>query len=306
MKKYFLCSVVVPIILIVFFVLISKNLNNESSILTDNVTNKEVKNKKQQIEKKTKKLNGNKTKTNQKFRTKSPTKPEITSIDQPKEDLFFKDYQDKNGLISQVHIYAKMNITMSTGVMIYFHGDNANDFNNGQKSSRLNKLVRVAKKYNLLPIAIKTPANDLTWWSNGWQNSQYVNNFIKDNLFENYPINKKRILLVGYSGGSEFITENFIWRYGQNLFLGGGCILFAGGSQPEEYYNNYNLNFLKSFKMHYFSGTNDFMHDKVIKGVKYFIKKGFAVTYEYPEGEDHFDLPFSIVVEERLSQGFLE
>jgi predicted peptidase len=244
---------------------------------------------------------------NNNFITKNPSKTEKTTTKiiptHKKEDLYFEEFNSLKKIKILYHIYQDMEINEDTGFMIYFHGDNANDFNNGKNSKRINLLVNVAKKYNLLLIAIKTPSEDLTWWKDGENNAFYADEFINEFLLNEFDLNKDRVLLVGYSGGAEFLTENFIWRYLQKDYKG-GTILFAGGSKP---LNNIDFNdsFIKNFSFYYYSGTEDFMHDKVLEGANFFKEKGFSVKTDYPNGEDHFDIPFYSIVEEQLKNNFL-
>ncbi|MEN8905466.1 MAG: hypothetical protein ABF289_05855 [Clostridiales bacterium] len=222
-----------------------------------------------------------------------------------KKDLFFRTYKSQLNYTGQYHLYEDMKLNKNTGIMIYFHGDNANDFNKGKNSKRLNLLVDVSKEHNLIPIALKTPTKDLTWWKNIESNSEYINDFFINFILKKYDINKNRVLLVGYSGGAELLSEYFIYKYGQYI-LNGGAILFAGGSKPPINDILFNDKFVSDFNIHFYSGTNDFMHSDVLYGVEYFMKKGFATTYEYPEGEDHYNLPFYKIVNEQLENGFLK
>jgi predicted peptidase len=196
----------------------------------------------------------------------------------------------------------------ATGLMLYLHGDGAEEFNEGRYSIDLYWLSKVAKRNNLLLAALKTPSEDLTWWKSGLINSQYIKDFIVDYIFKNFTINKDRVLLVGYSGGAEIITSSFLKTYGQYFFTG-GAILLGGGSaliKPDDEEVYYRSSFINSFKLHFFSGTEDYMNDYVTYSMNYFYDRGFYVTYEFPEGENHYYFPLADVVSDQLNNGFLD
>jgi predicted peptidase len=221
-------------------------------------------------------------------------------------DRYFQFFRAKSGIEGQYHLYGNMRTDSNTGLMIYLHGDGAEDFDNGVNSESLNKLMNAGKKNNLLPVAVKTPSFDLTWWKDGVTNAKYLNDFFIEYLFSNFNLNKERVLLVGYSGGSELITEFFMLDYAQNLFKG-ATILFGGGSVQYSYDSNimYSENFKKLFKIHYYTGTNDFMYEKAKYAARFFSKEGFNVSAQYPKGEDHYNLPMDTVVSQQLKKGIL-
>lgn len=79
-------------------------------------------------------------------------------------------------------------------------------------------------------LSVRTPSDDGKWWTG--DNINYLTNTIQKER-TSHGINLDQLWLVGYSGGSEFITQSFFPEYAESMNTG-GFLVFGGGNAPKD------------------------------------------------------------------------
>jgi hypothetical protein len=205
-----------------------------------------------------------------------------------------------NGLKSAFHLYASLDTSKPIGLVVWLHGDGAYDFSHTADPVR--KMAALAKNYNMAFLAVKTPASDVTWWTNPGPNQAFLADLLNKEVFTKYNIDRSRVLLAGYSGGAEFLASDFISGSAASTLCGGGALLFGCGSPPSERSSTpFNANFVTNFKFHFYTGQADEYLSNAKRGSQYFMSKGFAVTTEFPPGINHTSIPFVTIFQNQLS-----
>ena len=181
-------------------------------------------------------------------------------------DVTAVNYAASNGYSSKYHLYAAgLDWMKPVGLLIHFHGDGAFEYNNPTSSWMLggaNGLIAQAKARNMILLVPLTPDDAVgrfTWWA--WygkeENPRYARDLIAY-ILGRYKIDKKRIWLSGYSGGSQFITRYLLPHFGVDLgIVGGGFICFAGGQAPAESFAPYNPSFKAAWHCRWVVGALD-------------------------------------------------
>ncbi|WP_415395208.1 hypothetical protein ACMTN4_07510 [Rhodococcus globerulus] len=171
-----------------------------------------------------------------------------------------------NSYSSKYHLYAAgLDWTKPVGLMVHFHGDGAFEYNNPTSSWMLggaNGMIAQAKARNMLLLVPLTPDDAVgrfTWWA--WYGKEENPRYAKDliaYILGRYKIDKKRIWLSGYSGGSQFITRYLLPHFGVDLgIVGGGFICFGGGQAPAASFEPYNPAFKAAWHCRWVVGALD-------------------------------------------------
>ena len=79
-------------------------------------------------------------------------------------------------------------------------------------------------------LSVRTPSADGKWWSG--DNVKYFADTIQRESTK-HRCTMDQLWLIGYSGGSEFITQSFFPEYAESM-KGGGFIVFGGGDAPND------------------------------------------------------------------------
>ena len=226
------------------------------------------------------------------------------------------------GYTSTYHLYSStIDTSKPIGLMLHFHGDGAWDYDNYNSDSALDAdgakgLVQVARDYNMIFVSVKTPVSGSIcdsaapcWWDNGNTNSDYVAALMQD-LYGKYNIDKTKIWYVGFSGGSQLITQYLVVRH-SDLVEGGGAVIFGGGGSPVRpaawpkpifNINNISQRFKNNFKMFWFTGKKDNGQGSADgynaladaqDGVQWFSDNGFITGYNFSYDINHNDLVVS-------------
>ncbi|MBL8158896.1 hypothetical protein JNJ66_00380 [Candidatus Saccharibacteria bacterium] len=213
---------------------------------------------------------------------------------------------------AQYHLFGQgLPTDKPLGLMLQFHGDGAEEFDNLREGT-LEGYAEQAKQREMLLIAIRTPdSGTVTWWEDGGTNAEWVRDFLENEIYPKYNINRSNAWLIGYSGGSVFITS-FLVHGHSDLFCGGGSIAFGGGGRP---YSGQGAaqsqEFINSFTMKWYTGQEDVAanasdgYDALSdakEGEAYYREKGFETSIETPAGIDHYSIPFVEVVTRLLPQ----
>ena len=181
-------------------------------------------------------------------------------------DVTGVNYSASNAYSSKYHLFAAgLDWTKPVGLLVHFHGDGAFEYNNPTNAWMLggtNGMIAHAKARNMILLVPLTPDDAVgrfTWWT--WygkeENPRYARDLIAY-ILGRYKIDKKRIWLSGYSGGSQFITRYLLPHFGVDLgIVGGGFICFGGGQAPAASFSPYNPAFKAAWHCRWVVGALD-------------------------------------------------
>lgn len=225
----------------------------------------------------------------------------------------------RNGLSSKYHVYASgLSADSVEGVVFHFHGDGAYEFTHPNDPYALGGgtgIVAEAKARGYVVVSVLSPdqAGEVTWWEDGARNAGYVADLMNA-ILDRYPDAAGNTWLVGYSGGSQFITQFFLPLYAGRI-TGGGAVMFGGGGRPYDVVARPYPDALKErFPMFWYTGSRDngrrsddgydALGDPVHgarSGVEYYAAEGFHTAYEWPRGVGHdLDHRFGAILGQQL------
>jgi predicted peptidase len=209
-------------------------------------------------------------------------------------------YTANNGASARYLVDAPMDISMTNakGLLVYLHGDNANEV-----SSLYRSLPAALSAHNLMSLFVYSPDGGKRWYSSGRNHADFLNDFLKSEIFKKYNINLNQIYFVGVSGGSEFLGGYFLGRHLNNFTTpigGGGAILLCGGKRY------FDQNFTPShetrtnFRLHFYTQERDFLFAGVKKAIDYYRSTGITVSEKLPSGGSHCGFSVKTAIEESL------
>lgn len=225
-----------------------------------------------------------------------------------------------DGTSSQYHVFAAgLSPETVTGIIFQFHGDGAYEFTHPDSSYSLggrNGIVEAGRSRGYVVVAVLSPdERGEMWWEDGEANAAYANELVTS-LTQEYAPGKDNTWLVGYSGGSQFITQFFLPLYSSTL-RGGGAIMFGGGGRPDPVDARPFADSLRAhFPMFWYTGAADDgtlsddgydalgdVNHGAKAGEAYYRQAGFVTGHFYPAGVTH-DLSqrFGGVVADQLDQ----
>ncbi len=178
----------------------------------------------------------------------------------------------------------------SKGLLAFFHGSG----NTATYAQNFGAVDQVAKELGLTPLVLQAP-NGADTWANAArgpsnQHDVYARNLIdKEILAKNSGIDKKRIIFVGVSAGSTFLSGDFLPR-----FIGdykGGAVLLCGGggpvSQADELWRPLPRPVAESMPLSFYIQKQDFLWRQTRQGIAYWGSRGAIIATEMPEGGSH-------------------
>lgn len=170
------------------------------------------------------------------------------------------------------------------GVSIHLHGDGGGDYDWLYEPN-----VRIAKKHDLIGIVVLAPNGEKRWYNEGEANAIFLNELIDKEILGKYNLDRNRVYFSGVSGGSQFLTGQFIPKFGAKY--NSGALLLCGG--PENWLGSISSSkeFISKFKMFWYSGTGDFLYDQILSGISYYKNLGIQVDSEMIQGAEHCDFP---------------
>lgn len=130
------------------------------------------------------------------------------------------------------------------GLVVYLDGDGQelHDHDGDEKSSisggfaGADGIVGAATSRSYDVLSVRTPQkNQNNWWSRSKKTTNDSINHLKRTIQEEshkHSCKTGQLWLVGYSGGSEFITQDFFPNYANSITTG-GFIVFGGGDSPK-------------------------------------------------------------------------
>lgn len=203
--------------------------------------------------------------------------------------------------------------TRPHGVILVFPGDGAGELDPSGDPGFLaggDGIIAQGTARGYLVVALRTPDHEAdTWWGErGAENAQYVHEFLGA-LDRERPVDRRDVWLVGYSGGAQFVTQNYLPAYADDL-EGGGAVLFGGGGAPTDEVDAFPTALHEDFPMFWYAGQDDLGVpdadpysglEEAEAGSAWYADAGFGTDASFPEGIGH-DLTgrFGIVLGERL------
>lgn len=205
-------------------------------------------------------------------------------------------YRDAAGTSSTYHQF-RTSRGNPNGLVVYLDGDGMYGHNNPSSSWALggpNGVVNQANLRGYDVVSVKTPAKDGTFWRAGDKNAAYVASLVRTFPAIAFP----RVWLVGYSGGSQLITQFLLPGHSGDFTRGGGAVICGGGGRPR---NNPSISdgLKTGFPMLWYTGLRDTAANSedgydalgdARAGQSWYASKGLTTTLETPSGLDHDDL----------------
>ena len=149
-------------------------------------------------------------------------------------------YTDSEGETSDCIFYAATDVPV--GLVVYLDGDG--QFFHGQGDQNQDEralgglagaggVVEAASARGYDVVSVRSPGDDGMWWLEDQDGKVRYLEQTLDYVVAECGATTDRVWLVGYSGGSEFISQWFFPAYAERM-AGGGFINFGGGDAPEE------------------------------------------------------------------------
>ena len=147
-------------------------------------------------------------------------------------------YTDSDDETSSCIFYAA--IDAPVGLVTYLDGDGQPFHDQGGQGERgrggragVGGVVEAAGARGYDVVSVRAPGDDDAWWLDGQDAKVRYLEEVLDYVSVECGANLDQLWLVGYSGGSEFISQWFFPAYAEHM-VNGGFILFGGGDAPEE------------------------------------------------------------------------
>lgn len=201
---------------------------------------------------------------------------------------------------SSYHLYAAGRAASdSYGLVIQLHGDGAWEFDNPEY--KLDAMNEFARDNGLLLMSAHTPDHATnTWWQDGEANSMWLSQLLEDEVYREYPIDRSRIWISSYSGGSELATNWFLADQAETI-CGGGAVISGGGTTSAYMIGDveWPVRMRENFALHFYTGTADTAENSgegfdaysaSVEAVVYFNSIGFTATECHPTGTHHDEL----------------
>lgn len=128
------------------------------------------------------------------------------------------------------------------GLVVYLDGDGQSFHSEGNQDqdersrgglAGAGGVVEAASARGYDVVSVRAPGDDGTWWMEDQDGKVRYLEQALDYVVAECGATMNRVWLVGYSGGSEFISQWFFPAYAERM-AGGGFLLFGGGDAPEE------------------------------------------------------------------------
>lgn len=211
-------------------------------------------------------------------------------------------YTDTDDETSDCIFYAARDVPV--GLVVYLDGDGQPFHNQGGlprgKRSRgglagAGGVVEAAGARQYDVVSVRSPGDDGVWWVDDQDAKvRYLEETI-DYVVIECGANTDQLWLVGYSGGSEFISQWFLPAYAERM-AAGGFLLFGGGDAPESATAMFSDEVKGRLFLNWVTGTRDIPGDSVDgfdgigrarNSLAYYRSAGFSRTWsEWPD-DDH-------------------
>lgn len=205
------------------------------------------------------------------------------------------------GYTSDFHVFAAgLDWSKEVGLLLYTDGSGGYGIDNPNATYLLDAdgtagLVAVAKKHNLLLVTPEAPGPGCDGTDNCWYDSQAVGKAswaraVVDHIYSQYPVEKERVVISGYSSGAQFTTRWFVPAHGAAVQQDGLFFPIAYGGAPAVA-----ATFPESYKAavhgHWDTGTADAAYSTsswgAVGGHNWYRSNGFQTTSSWPSGVGH-------------------
>lgn len=166
----------------------------------------------------------------------------------------------------------------------YFHGDGAGDW------PSIQRYAPWSRERDVLYIAARAPnADDFgpRWWLRPTDESTASLVELLEEFTTAYDLPPDQLLVTGVSGGSQYLTNQFIHRAGDRFQ--GVFVMNCGGTTPAgpPRWDFGNAALRDRFQLHFNYSTEDFLVPQIEDAFAYFSDAGFEVTRRVVEGTEH-------------------
>jgi hypothetical protein len=206
----------------------------------------------------------------------------------------FKDpVTGKSGLYTAA--FESRGAPKSQGLLLFFHGSG----NTQGYASSFEALERAGREFNLVPLALQAPNNAVTWPegpnSPNNRHVEYVTSFLEREIAAKHPeINRDRLILVGFSAGSTFLSGDFL--PGSIRQLKGGAVMLCGGGGPVTYppdvFRKLTPEESQKFPLYFMIQKKDFLFAQTLQGIGYWKSRQALVHADTPDNGGHCAFDF--------------
>lgn len=224
----------------------------------------------------------------------STTTPTTSNIKFP-ANRTSASYTDAAGTKSTYHLMTSQVKGTAKGLVVYLDGDGMYGHDNLNSNWALggsNGIVAQAGARGYATLSIRTPdSSSKTFWKNGAKNAAYVDSLINSVRKET---GASTVWLVGYSGGSQLITQFLLPKFSAD-FTSGGAVITGGGGTPSGS-STYSAAAKKTFPLYWYTGSLDDGRNTddgynalrdAKAGSAYYAAQGFSTQRDEPAGLDH-------------------
>ncbi|WP_141734969.1 hypothetical protein [Oligoflexus tunisiensis] len=186
------------------------------------------------------------------------------------------------------------------GLLLFFHGSG----NTQAYASSFETLQKVARTYDLVPVALQAPNQAVTWpegrHAPNNRHVDYVKSFLEREIQAKHPeIKRDRLILAGYSAGSTFLSGDLLpavisaWQGGAVMLCGGGGpVIF-----PPDVFKKLSPEAARKFPLYFIIQQKDFLYPQTMQGISYWKSRQALVQAETPAGGGHcaFDMQAELI-----------
>ncbi|WP_167147177.1 hypothetical protein [Actinomyces sp. ZJ308] len=211
-------------------------------------------------------------------------------------------YTDTDDETSDCIFYAATDVPV--GLVVYLDGDGQPFHSQGGQSrgersqgglAGAGGVVEAAGARGYDVVSVRSPGDEGIWWLDDQDEKVRFLEEALDYVAAECGANTEQVWLVGYSGGSEFISQWFFPAYAERM-VGGGFLLFGGGDAPESGTSTFSDDVKGRLRLNWVTGTRDVPGDSVDgfdgigharNSLAYYRSAGFSRTWsEWPD-DDH-------------------
>lgn len=232
--------------------------------------------------------------------------PNTPNTSLPAGDALSVPWTDPAGTASTYHLFrAALGNRVPVGLVVYLDGDGMHGHDHPSDDWALggpDGVVAQAARRGYPTLSIRTPDRQgaATFWEDGGRNADYVAALI-DHVQRS--LGTTTVWLVGYSGGSQLITQFLLPRHA-GLFRAGGAVITGGGGPPEgaapaSFPEAFPEALRANFPLLWYTGSRDDGttagdgYDALAdakQGAAWYRARGLQATFDEAPGLDHEDL----------------
>jgi hypothetical protein len=221
------------------------------------------------------------------------------------------------GFTSEYHLYAAgLDWTKSVGLLLYTDGSGEWGLKHPGDSYLLagqNGLITIAKKHNMVLLTPFSPnkacadGDGSCWYmGNPPGYAKWVESLVRY-VQSQYPIDKKRVAVGGYSSGAQFSMEWWIPSGAAQLTMDSGVIVaISYGGSPKMKEVSYSQSFESNVHLNWNVGSKDSAYQNdgeydAKSGYDYYTSKGFQTSFDLITGLGHDrDGQFGLIMDAQI------